>query len=96
MSVPPAAPSVPSIDRPFTASVVALGKIGLPLAVQIAAAGHTVVGVDIDQRVVDLVNAGEAPFPGEAGWLRRWPRSLAMAACGPPPTLPMRSPAPSS
>ncbi len=67
MSVPPAAPSVPSIDRPFTASVVALGKIGLPLAVQIAAAGHTVVGVDIDQRVVDLVNAGEAPFPGEAG-----------------------------
>ncbi len=55
------------IDQPRRAAVVALGKIGLPLAVQIAAAGHTVVGVDIDPRVVDLVNAGTAPFPGEAG-----------------------------
>lgn len=47
-------------------AVVALGKIGLPLAVQCASRGHTVVGVDIDQRVVDLVNAGVEPFPGEA------------------------------
>ena len=49
------------------AVVVALGKIGLPLAVQIARAGHEVVGCDIDERVVDQVNAGRAPFPGEAG-----------------------------
>ncbi len=48
------------------AVVVALGKIGLPLAVQIAHAGHDVVGCDIDARVVDLVNAGREPFPGEA------------------------------
>ena len=48
------------------AVVVALGKIGLPLAVQIARAGHEVVGCDIDARVVDAVNAGEPPFPGEA------------------------------
>ena len=45
--------------------VVALGKIGLPLAVQFADKGHTVIGADVDQRVVDLVNAGEEPFPGE-------------------------------
>ena len=45
--------------------VVALGKIGLPLAVQFADKGHRVVGADIDQRVVDLVNAGQEPFPGE-------------------------------
>jgi nucleotide sugar dehydrogenase len=45
--------------------VVALGKIGLPLAVQFADKGHHVVGADIDERVVDLVNAGEEPFPGE-------------------------------
>lgn len=51
----------------INASVVALGKIGLPLAVQIAAAGHTVVGVDIDERVVATINAGKPPFPGEAG-----------------------------
>jgi UDP-N-acetyl-D-mannosaminuronic acid dehydrogenase len=49
------------------AVVVALGKIGLPIAAQIARAGHDVVGTDIDPRVVELVNAGQAPFPGEAG-----------------------------
>ena len=47
-------------------AVVALGKIGLPLAVQFAHVGHDVVGVDVDQRVVDSVNAGREPFPGEA------------------------------
>ena len=47
-------------------TVVALGKIGLPLAVQFARSGHTVVGADIDPRTVDLVNAGREPFPGEA------------------------------
>jgi nucleotide sugar dehydrogenase len=45
--------------------VVALGKIGLPLAVQFAAKGHTVVGADISERVVQLVNDGAVPFPGE-------------------------------
>ena len=46
--------------------VVALGKIGLPLAVQFASKGHRVIGADVDQRVVELVRAGMAPFPGEA------------------------------
>lgn len=46
-------------------AVVALGKIGLPLAVQFARRDHTVVGVDISDRVVDLVNQGLPPFPGE-------------------------------
>ncbi len=46
--------------------VVGLGKIGLPLAVQFASRGHQVVGADIDQRTVDLVNAATEPFPGEA------------------------------
>lgn len=49
------------------AVVVALGKIGLPLAAQIARAGHEVVGCDVDARVVETVNAARAPFPGEAG-----------------------------
>ena len=47
-------------------AVVALGKIGLPLAVQFADAGHEVVGVDVNPETVDLVNAGVEPFPGEA------------------------------
>ncbi|GAB7192249.1 nucleotide sugar dehydrogenase [Kineococcus sp. NUM-3379] len=47
-------------------AVVALGKIGLPLAVEYAANGHDVVGADIDARVVDLVAAGRAPWDEEA------------------------------
>jgi UDP-N-acetyl-D-mannosaminuronate dehydrogenase len=48
-------------------TVVALGKIGLPLAVQFASKGHDVVGLDVNPDVVDLVNRGAEPFPGEAG-----------------------------
>lgn len=48
-------------------AVIALGKIGLPLAVQFASKGHTVVGVDVNERVVKQVNAAIEPFPGEAG-----------------------------
>ena len=46
--------------------VVGLGKVGLPLAVQIASKGHTVVGADINPPLVALVGEGRAPFPGEA------------------------------
>ena len=45
--------------------VVGLGKIGLPLAVQYAGKGHQVVGVDVQQTVVEQVNAATEPFPGE-------------------------------
>jgi len=47
-------------------AVGALGKIGLPLAVQFADSGHEVVGVDVNARTVDAVNAAREPFPGEA------------------------------
>ena len=47
-------------------AVVALGKIGLPLAAQFADKGHEVVGIDVQQSVVDAVNAAKEPFPGEA------------------------------
>jgi nucleotide sugar dehydrogenase len=46
-------------------TVVALGKIGLPLAVQFARKGHTVFGADVNPKTVELVNAGIEPFPGE-------------------------------
>jgi nucleotide sugar dehydrogenase len=46
-------------------TVVGLGKIGLPLAVQYASKGHTVLGADVNPKVVELVNAGQEPFPGE-------------------------------
>ena len=47
-------------------AVIALGKIGLPLAVQFAKKGHQVIGCDVNQKTVDLVSAGKEPFPGEA------------------------------
>jgi len=47
-------------------TVVALGKIGLPLAVQFASKGHEVIGADVNAETVELVNAGTEPFPGEA------------------------------
>ena len=47
-------------------AVVALGKIGLPLAVQFADAGHEVIGVDVNARQVELINQAKEPFPGEA------------------------------
>lgn len=52
-------------------AVVALGKIGLPLAVQFASSGHEVVGVDVNPAQVALINAGREPFPGEADLAER-------------------------
>lgn len=46
--------------------VVALGKIGLPLAVQFANSGLSVVGADINPVAVQQINDGIEPFPGEA------------------------------
>ena len=46
-------------------TVVGLGKIGLPLAVQFAKSGHEVLGADVNAGVVEQVNAGTEPFPDE-------------------------------
>ena len=54
--------------------VVGLGKIGLPLAVQYASKGHRVFGADIDESVVEKVNLGLEPFPGEFDLQRRLKR----------------------
>ena len=53
-------------SRTVQITVVALGKIGLPLAVQFARSGHRVLGADVNATVVEQVNAGQEPFPGEA------------------------------
>ena len=47
-------------------TVVGLGKIGLPLAVQFASRGHEVMGADVNPGTVATVNSGQEPFPGEA------------------------------
>ena len=40
--------------------VVGLGYVGLPLAIQFARSGATVLGLDIDQAKVDQINAGRS------------------------------------
>ena len=50
----------------MSVTVVGLGKIGLPLAVQFARSGMTVVGADTNPAVVELINSGREPLPGEA------------------------------
>ena len=47
-------------------TVVGMGKIGLPLAVQFARKGHSVIGTDINPETVKLISAGLEPFPNEA------------------------------
>jgi UDPglucose 6-dehydrogenase len=42
-------------------AVVGLGKLGAPLAAVLASKGNDVVGVDVSQRAVELVNSGLAP-----------------------------------
>ena len=48
-------------------SVIGLGKIGLPLACQIASSGLDVLGFDISGSAVDSINSGTPPFPNEPG-----------------------------
>lgn len=48
-------------------TVVGLGKIGLPLAVQYASRGLDVSGCDIDPSRVERINAGDCPIVGEEG-----------------------------
>src|ERR671925_125863 len=48
-------------------AVVALGKIGLPVAALYASRGHFVTGCDIDAEVVAAVDRGESPILHEPG-----------------------------
>ncbi len=57
---------VPTL-RSETVAVVGLGKIGLPLSVQYASHGRTVIGCDINSEVVTTVNAGHSHVHEEPG-----------------------------
>jgi UDP-N-acetyl-D-glucosamine dehydrogenase len=49
--------------REARAGVVGLGYVGLPLAVEFARAGLPTVGIDLDARKVDEINAGHSYIP---------------------------------
>jgi len=55
------------IDTPqkrekYTICVVGCGRVGLPIACLFAQAGFMVIGVDFDQRIVNLLKKGKSPF----------------------------------
>jgi UDP-N-acetyl-D-glucosamine dehydrogenase len=47
--------------------IVGLGYVGLPLAVAFGEAGHDVVGVDVDSRVVEALNTGRSHVEDVSG-----------------------------
>ncbi len=50
-------------DGSAVLGVVGLGYVGLPLAVEMAKAGHRVIGLDVSKEKVDLVNVGTSYIP---------------------------------
>jgi nucleotide sugar dehydrogenase len=60
----------PWTGEPGTAGIVAVigaGKMGLPLCAQYASHGWSVIAVDVQQAVVDAINAGESHVAEEPG-----------------------------
>lgn len=58
-------------------AVIGMGKMGLPMAVQCAIKGHTVIGCDINRQTVELINSGRTPFQGEPDLDERLASSVA-------------------
>jgi nucleotide sugar dehydrogenase len=53
--------------QPPPVAIAGMGKIGVPLAVQFASKGATVIGYDIDRARVEAINSKRNPLPGEPG-----------------------------
>jgi len=47
-------------SRTAKVGIIGLGYVGLPLAVEFAGAGFSVVGIDVDSRKTDRISAGES------------------------------------
>src|SRR6201995_6174839 len=90
----------------MTIGVIGLGYVGLPLAVAFAEAGEDVVAVDLDERKVAAIEAGEsyiedisserlqAVRPRIQAWTHFAPlaRTDAVFICVPTPLTPNREP----
>lgn len=50
-------------ERRAVVGVIGLGYVGLPLAVEFASAGLSVIGFDLDQSRVDAINGGRSYIP---------------------------------
>ncbi|WP_245810376.1 UDP-glucose dehydrogenase family protein [Brachybacterium massiliense] len=61
------------IDQPLRISVIGCGYLGAVHAAAMAEIGHEVVGLDVDERRVEMLSRGDAPFhePGFGELLER-------------------------
>src|SRR5215212_9642912 len=46
--------------RKASVGIIGLGYVGLPLAVVFATAGYRVIGIDVDERKIDAIEAGQS------------------------------------
>ncbi len=60
MTTPAAALLAKTKDRSALCGVVGLGYVGLPLVMEFVRAGYHVIGFDVSQKVVDLLNGGRS------------------------------------
>lgn len=54
-------------SREVKIAVIGLGRVGLPLAATLADQGFSVMGIDIDEKLVSLINQGSVQFKDETG-----------------------------
>ena len=45
-------------NRTAKIGVIGLGYVGLPLAIEFVEAGFNVIGIDIDENKINLINSG--------------------------------------
>jgi len=60
VTTPAAALLAKTKDRSALCGVVGLGYVGLPLVMEFVRAGYSVIGFDVSQKVVDLLNGGRS------------------------------------
>ena len=55
-------------SKSLNVCVIGIGRIGLPTALSFANAGLQTIGVDINEKLVDSINAGNFPLKDEPGY----------------------------
>ena len=48
--------------------VVGIGRIGLPTALSFARSGFSTIGIDINEKLVEMINSGDFPLKDEPGY----------------------------
>ena len=54
--------------RKLSICVIGIGRIGLPTALSFANSGLSTIGVDINEKLIDMINSGNFPLKDEPGY----------------------------